>query len=185
MKVLPERIRIVGSVGSGKTTLARQLAEELERSFYEVDQVVWMRGSNGDQKRMEKERDDMMQRLVNKKSWIIEGVHFQEWVRNSYCHADLVIFLDPPYIVRVWRIIVRYIKQIRGVESANYKPSIRIFINMFKWNHHFEFYTKKHLLTFLRENRLYYLRVRDVAELYQQLHQYKPDKRGSKENAYK
>jgi adenylate kinase family enzyme len=37
---IPKRIHIIGSVGSGKTTLARTLSSRLNIPFYELDNVV-------------------------------------------------------------------------------------------------------------------------------------------------
>jgi adenylate kinase family enzyme len=53
---LPKKIHIIGSVGSGKTTLARTLSSYLNFPFYELDNVVWIRHQSGDVRRSEKER---------------------------------------------------------------------------------------------------------------------------------
>ncbi|UZN01078.1 hypothetical protein OL548_23305 [Lysinibacillus sp. MHQ-1] len=37
----------MGSVGSGKTTLARSLSKMLQLSFHELDNVVWIRNQSG------------------------------------------------------------------------------------------------------------------------------------------
>lgn len=44
---LPRKIHIIGSVGSGKTTLARSLSKMLQLSFHELDNVVWIRNQSG------------------------------------------------------------------------------------------------------------------------------------------
>lgn len=48
---LPKKIHIIGSVGSGKTTLARTLSSHLNIPFYELDNVVWKRFQSGDVRR--------------------------------------------------------------------------------------------------------------------------------------
>lgn len=42
-KNIPNKIHIIGSVGSGKTTLARNLSTTINVPFYELDNVVWKR----------------------------------------------------------------------------------------------------------------------------------------------
>lgn len=42
-KVALKKVHIIGSVGSGKTTLARNLSNKLLFPHYELDNVVWKR----------------------------------------------------------------------------------------------------------------------------------------------
>ncbi|MEH7225377.1 AAA family ATPase [Bacillus sp. JJ1566] len=135
---IPKRIHIIGSVGSGKTTFANQLSSKLNISSYELDNVVWIRDKNGDIRRTEKEREEYLDTILQSESWIIEGVHNEEWVSSSFHHADVIIFLDPNYQTRMYRIVNRFLKQKLRLEHSNYKPTWKIFFKMFKWNRHFE-----------------------------------------------
>ncbi|MFB7142024.1 shikimate kinase [Gottfriedia sp. NPDC056225] len=136
---LPKKIHIIGSVGSGKTTLARKMATRLNIPYYELDNVVWKR-QNGhkDIMRSEKEREMYLEQLINTDTWIVEGVHNEEWVANSFENAELIIFLDTKYSVRTYRIIRRFLLQKLRLEKSNYKPTLKIFFKMFKWNRYFE-----------------------------------------------
>ncbi|THE13052.1 DNA topology modulation protein FlaR [Bacillus timonensis] len=135
---IPKRIHIIGSVGSGKTTFAKRLSSKLNIPFYELDNVVWIRDKAGDIRRSEKEREVYLDTIIQSDSWIIEGVHNEEWVSSSFHQADLIIFLDPSYQTRTYRIIKRFLKQKLWLEDSNYKPTWKIFLKMFKWNRHFE-----------------------------------------------
>ncbi|MEH7380974.1 AAA family ATPase [Bacillus sp. JJ1533] len=146
-KEIPKRIHIIGSVGSGKTTFVKVLSSKLNISFYELDNVVWIRDEAGDIKRTEKEREEYLNTILQSKSWIIEGVHNEEWVSSSFNHADLIIFLDPSYPTRTYRIIKRFLKQKLRLEHSNYKPTWKIFFKMFKWNRHFEEVGKPNFLS--------------------------------------
>ncbi|MCH1626426.1 shikimate kinase [Ferdinandcohnia quinoae] len=137
-KRLPDKIHIVGSVGSGKTTLAKELSSKLNIPYYELDNVVWKRYETGDIRRTVLERLEYLHSIIHSESWIIEGVHTDDWVANSFLNADLIIFLDINYSVRTYRIIQRFLKQKLGIEKANYKPTKEIFLKMFKWNKQFE-----------------------------------------------
>lgn len=53
-------------------------------------------------------------------------------------NSQIIIFLDIPYLVRIFRFSKRFLKQLLHIEEANYKPSLKMYFNMFKWNHSFE-----------------------------------------------
>ncbi|QHE51559.1 AAA family ATPase [Pontibacillus sp. HMF3514] len=144
------KIHIIGSVGSGKTTLARNLSSQLRIPHYELDNVVWMRSENGDIRRTEQERDNYLSSIVQSKRWIIEGVH-HNWVGESFREADLIIFLDTPYSIRNYRIIKRFFLQKIGTEKSNYNPTFQIFKRMFMWNKNYENKEKPEILKRLSE----------------------------------
>ncbi|MGE7997490.1 hypothetical protein ACQKOF_02175 [Lysinibacillus sp. NPDC093190] len=79
-----------------------------------------------------------MNDIILTKAWIIEGVHNEDWVAQSFSNADLIIFLDTNYFIRIFRIIKRFTLQKLGMEKSNYKPTFSIFIKMFRWNRYFE-----------------------------------------------
>ncbi|MET3698922.1 AAA family ATPase [Bacillus oleivorans] len=146
--IKPKRIHIIGSVGSGKTTLARQLSKSLQIPFYELDNIVWTRSKQGDIRNRPDVRDQKLAAIVQGNEWIIEGVH-HTWVQDSFKKADLIIFLDTSFSKRKYRIIKRFILQKLKMEKSNYKPSIKIFIKMFEWNRHFEHISKHEILHIL------------------------------------
>lgn len=146
-KKIPKKIHIIGSVGSGKTTLAKKLSAKLNVPYYELDNVVWKRAKSGDIRRTDEERLDYLYSIIQSETWIIEGVHNEEWVASSFHHADLIIYLDTKYSIRSYRIIKRFLLQKLGLEKANYTPTIKIFFKMFKWNRHFEEVGKPNFFT--------------------------------------
>ncbi|NDI37134.1 AAA family ATPase [Chengkuizengella sediminis] len=152
-KVIPDKIHIIGSVGSGKTTLARVLSNSYNIPYYELDNVVWERHKSGDIRRTDEERDNYLEEIISSDVWIIEGAHNHKWVEKSFQNADLIIFLDTPYPKRMVRIIKRFILQKMGLEKSNYNPTIKIFGKMFQWNSAFEKKSKPKILKMLNENK--------------------------------
>ncbi|TGA96669.1 AAA family ATPase [Sporolactobacillus shoreae] len=150
-RIIPKKIHIIGCVGSGKTTLARNLSHQFHIPFYELDNVVWMRNESGDIKRPNEERDKLLGTIIRSDAWIIEGAHFHNWVFQSFDHADLIIFLDTNDSKRKFRIIKRFVRQKLGFEKANYKPTFKIFKDMFKWNTNFENQIKPELINTLSQ----------------------------------
>ncbi|MEI5992600.1 shikimate kinase [Candidatus Enterococcus mansonii] len=138
-----KKIMITGPVGSGKTTLARQLAKKKDVPFYELDNLIWQRLAIGDQKRSECESSQLLQEILLQNEWIIEGTTTKDWIEPALSESDVILLLLPPYYLRVYRIITRFIKQTLKKETAHYKPSLHLLVNLFRWNHHFE---KKNLL---------------------------------------
>ncbi|PKR76781.1 DNA topology modulation protein FlaR [Halalkalibacillus sediminis] len=134
----PNKIHIIGSVGSGKTTLARKLSAKYDIPFFELDNVVWERHENGDRRRTEEEKRECLMSIFAQDRWIIEGVHNEEWVKDCFENAETIIFMDPSMNVRRYRIFKRFLKQRFGREKSNYKPTLKIFFKMYKWNKHFE-----------------------------------------------
>jgi adenylate kinase family enzyme len=131
------KIHIIGAVGSGKTTLARTLSEKLKIPYYELDNVVWQRTEHGDVRRTEEERDKLLHDIVLLDEWIVEGAH-HTWVGEGFKRADVIILLDVNVPTRIYRITRRYIRQLRGIEKAHYKPTFGMFQKMFKWTNDFE-----------------------------------------------
>lgn len=131
------RIHIIGSVGSGKTTLAMKLSKELSIPYYEIDNIIFERHSTGDTRRSDKEIVKRLEAIVKSDAWILEGTSTKKWIIKSFEIADCIIFLDTPYLIRLKRILFRYVKQLLKIEKANYKPTFSMLINMFKWNHKF------------------------------------------------
>ncbi|MFK9090899.1 AAA family ATPase [Bacillus salipaludis] len=147
-RTIPNKIHIIGSVGSGKTTLARTLSTKLNIPFYELDNVVWKRCELGDIRRTNDERDEYLNTIIQTDAWILEGVH-HEWVSQSFQNADWIIFLDTDFSKRKYRITKRFILQKLRLEKVNYKPSLKMFQKMFHWNAYFENHSKPKILKFL------------------------------------
>ena len=91
-----QRIMIIGSGGSGKTTLARQLGEKTGLPVVHLDQIWW---SPGNWKHLEREKFDvLLQKELEKPQWILDG-NFNRTIEARLAVCDTVIYLDYPRIV--------------------------------------------------------------------------------------
>lgn len=132
-----EKIYIVGSVASGKTTLAKKLSEKLNIPWYELDCIVYCKTETERYKRTPEQQVEIIKNIDKSKKWIIEGTY-----RKS-CHclldmADTIIFLDPPVLIREFRILKRFVKQQLRIEKCHYKSDFKMLKLMFKWTIEFE-----------------------------------------------
>lgn len=143
------KIDIVGSVASGKTTLARKISKEFNIPHYEKDNVVWKRTPSGDVKRTPQERDAYFNDIISKKEWVVEGSPRQS-LKESYDCCDYIIVSDEYTFTRLIRVFKRWINQRRGKEKYNSKPTLKFLWQNIKWV--FEFNKIKKNLLYELEN---------------------------------
>lgn len=158
------RIRIVGSVGSGKTTLARKLALQNGFDMYSLDDVVWTRNSEGDVRNSDELRDALLDDILLQPTWIIEGSHLG-WSMKTFEEADQILFLHPSLPVRIYRISHRFLQQKRGIEQASYTPTWRMFGRMFKWTYQYETLYKKQVRDMIKNSPKNAIEIRDGKEV--------------------
>lgn len=101
-----ERVIIIGGNGSGKTTMAAQLAKITQLPLCHLDTLYWL-----DNWRV-REREDFLALLkseLEKPKWILDGNMKRTLeLRLNYC--DTVIYLDFPGIVCFFGVIKRVLK---------------------------------------------------------------------------
>jgi adenylate kinase family enzyme len=105
---LGKRIMIIGSCGSGKTTLAIQLSKILKLPIIHLDKEYWKPGWV---EPLKNEWEDKQNKLVLNDSWIIDG-NYGGTFDIRFRRANTVIFLDYNKYVCLYRIIKRWIKNI-------------------------------------------------------------------------
>ena len=130
------KIYIVGIVGSGKRTLAKELSEKIKIRRFELDSIILDDENNG-QKRSLEEQLQIIHEINKKEDWIIEGTHRKN-LDELFILADKIIYLDIPLYKRRLRILKRYIKQKIGLEKCSYNSNIEMLKMMYKWTNDFE-----------------------------------------------
>ncbi|MGH2541805.1 MAG: hypothetical protein ACRDIB_03350, partial [Ardenticatenaceae bacterium] len=106
-RTFPCRVHIVGGPGSGKTTLAQRLAQRVGAPLYDLDKIGYESGAGA--KRSLEVRLFDVQAILEQPSWVTEGI-FLWWTDPLLRAADLIVWLDLPWYIAVWRIVLRHFK---------------------------------------------------------------------------
>jgi adenylate kinase family enzyme len=117
------RIHIIGGSGSGKTTLACRMAVRLGIPVYHLDEIyfgsdIYLK-NNGETHRPLDMRLADVSRIAAQSAWITEG-NYLWWTEELLRRADMIIWLDIPWRVAAWRIIVRQIR--KGLTNPTHQP---------------------------------------------------------------
>ena len=97
---------IIGCCGAGKSTLAKQIHQELELELIHLDAHFWLPGWEEESKDAweQKVRD-----LASRPTWIIDG-NYSGTFSLRFERADMVIFLDRSRWLCLYRVIKRVVK---------------------------------------------------------------------------
>ncbi|VAW23970.1 hypothetical protein MNBD_ALPHA11-825 [hydrothermal vent metagenome] len=100
-----KRVAIIGSPGSGKSTVAMQLAKVSGLACIHLDQEFWLPGwkEPGKEEWSKKHSD-----LIAKSSWILDG-GFLRTGEDRIQNCDLVVLFNIPTSVCMYRIFKRII----------------------------------------------------------------------------
>jgi hypothetical protein len=113
-----DRIAVIGCGGSGKTYVARRLAERLKLPLTHLDGVYYDADWNP------LPQDDFAERqreLVARPRWVIEG-NYASTLPIRLASADTVIFLDLPAITCLAGILQRHWRY-RGGQHGSLRPN--------------------------------------------------------------
>lgn len=102
-----KRVVIIGTTGSGKTTLGKQISEKLNIPQIELDALSWLPGWQN--KPVEQFRADVQAALAGE-AWVVDGNYSK--VRDIvWGQADTLIWLDYSFVLISWRLFKRSIKR--------------------------------------------------------------------------
>ena len=107
MQNFGQRISVVGTTGSGKTTVAREISSRLKLPFIELDALYWDENWTGVSEPVFQER---VISVTKAEHWVIDGnysrIRSLVWER-----ADTVVCLDYSFWRMFWQLFRRTIKR--------------------------------------------------------------------------
>ncbi|MFC6021130.1 adenylate kinase [Plantactinospora solaniradicis] len=99
----PSRILVYGVCGSGKSALARQLAERLDLPLYPVDDLTWEPGWVQVPKPLQRQR---IAAICDRDAWVLDAA-YGNWMDVPLGSVDLIVCLDFPRWVSLSRLLRR------------------------------------------------------------------------------
>lgn len=131
------KIHIIGGPGSGKTFLANKLSNELNIPHFDLDDLQWDNTTvSYGTKRNIKERDELLNKILQKDNWIIEGVYYK-WCKQCFEAADKIYVIDVPRYKYRYRIIRRFIRRKLGLEKGK-KETLKNLKDLLIWADKFQ-----------------------------------------------
>jgi adenylate kinase family enzyme len=109
----PRRVHVVGTSGSGKTTVARAIADKLGIRHIELDAINWQPGWT------ELPKDQFYERVREETKhgdWTIDG-NYSAVREIIWDRVDTIVWLDMPFIPVFLRIVWRTIRRILTQEE--------------------------------------------------------------------
>jgi adenylate kinase family enzyme len=102
-----KRIVVVGTTSSGKSTLASQLAQKIGGDFIELDALHWEPNWVEAPDKVFRKR---VTTAISSQSWVVAGNY--SVVRDIvWQRAEAIIWLDYPFHIVFWRLLVRTIRR--------------------------------------------------------------------------
>jgi len=102
-----QRINVVGTSGSGKTTFARQLAQALGLPYYEMDALYWKPGW---QEPSYPEFMAKLEAVAAQPRWVLDG-NYSRTQPIKWRNVEQVIWVDPSLARTLWRVTARTIRR--------------------------------------------------------------------------
>jgi adenylate kinase family enzyme len=102
------RILVIGSGGSGKTTVAKEIARRTGLPLIHLDQLFWRPGWDPTP---DDEWDRRIDELIAQDAWVLDG-NYGRTLAVRIAAADTVVFLDVPRRVCLWRILSRRLRHL-------------------------------------------------------------------------
>ncbi|HZS05797.1 MAG TPA: adenylate kinase [Blastocatellia bacterium] len=108
-----KRVIVVGSTGSGKSMFAARLARLLGAPHIELDELSW--APNWTPAPTEKIVEQVA-KLTEGPAWVVDGNYFRQVGWLTWPRADTLVWLDYPFRIVLWRLLLRTLRRIRSGE---------------------------------------------------------------------
>lgn len=129
-----QRIAVLGTSGSGKTTTAHAISEQLGLSHIELDAINWLPNW---QERPDGEFAILVERAMEEatEGWVMCGGYTRLVDHLRMERADTIVWLDLSKAVVMWQVVSRTVRRAITREelwSGNHEP-LR---NFYRWDPH-------------------------------------------------
>ena len=106
-----KRINVVGTSGSGKSTVGKRIAERLSVPYIQLDELYWKPNW------AESTDDELFPKLekaLSPDEWVLDG-NYNRTTPIKWKRVQIVVYLDLPFHIVLYRIIRRSL--LRGIKN--------------------------------------------------------------------
>lgn len=102
-----QRINVIGTSGSGKSTFAKSLAEALQLPYFEMDQLFWKPNwvESTDEEFLPK-----VEQVAARPQWVLDG-NYSRSFPIKLKRAQLLVWIDLPFLTTTYSVTRRAIKR--------------------------------------------------------------------------
>ncbi len=102
-----QRINVIGTSGSGKSTFAKSLAEALQLPYFEMDQLFWKPNwvESTDEEFLPK-----VEQVAACPQWVLDG-NYSRSFPIKLKRAQLLVWIDLPFLTTTYRVTRRAIQR--------------------------------------------------------------------------
>jgi adenylate kinase family enzyme len=104
-----QRVSVVGTTGSGKSTFAERLAQAIDAQAIHLDDLMWLPDW---QKRDDDEYTALLTSALQTERWVVDG-NTRKSRSLVWNNADTVIWLNYSFWVNFMRLLLRTVQRIR------------------------------------------------------------------------
>ena len=133
-----KKVLVIGNMGAGKTTFARELSRKLDLPVVHLDRLYWC----GEWEHVSREEfDEKLSAELSKEKWIIDG-NYNRTIPHRLKFCDTVFFFDFSPLTCLFGVTKRVIENYgktrddMGGSCPEYfdKQKIELYKNLFKYN---------------------------------------------------
>jgi adenylate kinase family enzyme len=153
-----ERVLVVGSGGSGKSTLSKRLGAALGLPVIHLDALYWSSGWIEPDKA---QWTETVRKVIGQDAWILDG-NYSGTLGERVEACDTVVFLDVSRFVCLWRVLKR-IARYRGKTRPDMPDGCpeRLDIGFLLWIWNYPTRTRRRVLALLEQ----YVTTKNVIHL--------------------
>ena len=144
-----KKILVLGSSGSGKSTVTRKLGELLDVEAIHLDSYFWQPNWTATPP---EEWDEVLRNLLRRDRWVMDG-NYPDSLDLRLAYVDAIVFLDLNRLVCLWRCVGRYLKH-RGQNRPELAPGCyeKIDWDFLKWIWNYPRNVKPKVLAVLQDH---------------------------------
>ena len=127
------KIYIIGGARSGKSFLGKNLSNKTRINHFNLDNVVFI--EVGKQRRNTESINEKLNKILLSEKWIIEGAYAENWIVPALKKADMIIWLDTPPLIKLFRFLKQAIKKEKdGFKNFYGRGLLAVGLKYKKWD---------------------------------------------------